>query len=748
MQQSITPTPSAVGNRDLDLGQLPGVLWRRKWIIVFTVVIGLLAARAFIARLDPVYTASAQLMISPEPPVLDVQAVAAAVRGDAESTASEVYVLRSRDLASRVVDALNLVADPEFNPLLVVPEAPWWTRLFGAGNDDTAPTRPQLSPAQERNLVGSILLNRLEVIPLGKSRVISLMAHASTPEKAARLANAVIEQYLVLQVENKRDTTNVAEKWLAARTRQLEEEVRAREAAVEAYRASAGLLRGAGSARLSDEEASELSSQLVQARAERVAADAHLSEIQKLLDGDQPEKVGDVLDSPLVRNLREQRASLRREIAELAEQYGPLHPRIVNAKAQLNDTEKAINAEVAKVVSNLRSDAAVARAREQAIADSLDMLRANAGRKADREVRLRSLERDAESSRVLLETFLARSKETAAQSTHVVADARVISHATPPLAPSFPNTRLLQILASTGALLLGVMLALLREGTDRTVRTRAGLQRLLGSPVAGSLPLLRGRWAGFQSPARWVLRAPHSEYGEALRRMHTQLALGDLNSPPRVLLFTSALPGEGKTSTLLALGRLLANTGRKVVAVDMNLRKPTLHQAAGLKVARGLGDWFQAADNQRLRLHKDPLSALQVLPAGRLQVDSSVLLSSSWFEAMLISLRRDFDVVLLDSSPVLAVVDAQVLACMADATVLLVRAGRAPRAAVAEAHALLTQTCGAPPRVVLNAATQREEVPDYGHGLGAYYPDVGPRGGRLAAWRGFLPSPRGGSRRQ
>lgn len=136
MQQLITrPAPSA-GNHDLDLGQLPGVLWRRKWIIVATVVIGLLAARLFIDRLSPVYTASAQLMIAPEPPVLDVQAVAAALRGDAESTASEVYVLRSRDLALRVVDVLSLVEDPEFNLCWCRPSPP-------GGRACSAAIRPQ-----------------------------------------------------------------------------------------------------------------------------------------------------------------------------------------------------------------------------------------------------------------------------------------------------------------------------------------------------------------------------------------------------------------------------------------------------------------------------------------------------------------------------------------------------------------------------------------------------------------------------
>jgi capsular exopolysaccharide synthesis family protein len=219
--------------------------------------------------------------------------------------------------------------------------------------------------------------------------------------------------------------------------------------------------------------------------------------------------------------------------------------------------------------------------------------------------------------------------------------------------------------------------------------------------------------------------------------MYTQLTLADLRNPPRVVLFTSPLPGEGKTTTMLALGRLLAGTGRRVVTVDLNLRKPTLHAAAGVSASSGLGEWFRAADDRPPPLYPDPLSTLQVLPAGRLYVDPGVLLTSDRFEGLLATLRRDFDVVLLDSSPLLAVVDAQVLACAVDATVLLVRAGRTSCASAAEAYALLERACATPLHVVLNAARQRDEVPAYGHGLSAYYPDMEPGRGRLSAlpWR-------------
>lgn len=735
-QLTIGAAPQA-GARDFDVGQLPGILWRRKWIVLATVLAGLLAAGAFIARLTPVYTASAQVMIAPEPPVLDVQAIAAALRGDAESTASEVYVLRSKDLAQRVADVLGLVADPEFNPTLIPPQAPWWQRLFGGAA--VTPPRTTLSVAQERNLVASRLLATLEAVPMGRSRVISLTAHASSAEKAALIANAVVEQYLVAQIDAKRDTTDRARSWLATRTAALESDVRTREAQVEAYRSRTGLLRGASAPRLSDEEASALAGQLVQARAERAAAQARLTQIEKLLRSGTPSAAGDVLDSPLVRSLREQQAAVRQQIAEIGEHYGPMHPRMVNAQAQLADADQAIAGEVAKVVSTLRNDLAVARAREGTIEASLDSLKARVGTRSASEVQLQALEREADTSRKLLETFLARTKEATAQSTHAVADARMISRATPPLAPSFPDARLLEIIAAVAALLVGVMLAFLREGMDRTLHTRDALARLLGTSVLAALPRVKGRWLGLQEPPRWVLRAPQSEYAEALRRLYIQLVL-TTRSPPQVVLFTSPLPGEGKTTTLLALGRLLAATGRKVVAVDLNLRKPTLHSAAGLAVPHGLGEWLRASDGRAPPCYPDPLSELQLLPAGRVHVDAGVLMASGRLETLLATLRKEFDVVLLDSSPVLAVVDAQVLAGMADDVVLLVRAGHTTRASAAEAYALLEQG-PTPPHVVLNAARHRDEVPAYGHGLSTYYHDVGAGRARLGSWRQPLPLP-------
>jgi len=763
MRQIALPvSPARDTGTDLNFSVLPGVLWRRKWVILGTFMVGLLVARMVVSRLTPVYTASAQIMIAPQPSVLDVQAVAAALRGDAEDIPGEVYVLRSQNLALQVAQKLALDSDPEFNPLLRPKSLPLWQRALNVLHppvaqpptpaeqiNRSAPTGSQQAPAardllgltagQVRNLVASVLLSHMEAIPQGRSRVIALTVYAGSPDKAATIANTVLEEYLASQVNAKLDTTGNANSWLIARTREMEAEVRAREAAVETYRAHAGLMRGAGSERLSDEEASGLSTQLVTARAEGAVARSRLQQIENLLAKGDPAAVGDVLDAPLVLTLREQQASLRQELAEMSQEYGPRHPQVVNAQARLRDADNAINTEVAKLVRGVRNEAAVATARENALVASLNALKSRNGQQSASEVQLRALEREAESSRTLLETFLARAKETTAESTHALADARIISRAVPPLYPSFPNSRLLLVIAGAVAVAAGLFLALLVEGLDRTVRTRGALETLLGVSTLATLPLLGPSWRRRSQPSQWVLRAPHCEYSEALRRMHTELLLENLSDPPRVVLFTSPLPSEGKTSTLLALGRLLAGTGKKVIAVDLNLRKPTLHRAAGLPAKAGIGEWFDSTDQAPQRLWQDPQSKLWLLPAGRVRADPGVLLASARFASLLGALRAEFDVVLLDSSPVLAVVDAQILACLADTTVLLVRAGKTTGPSAAEAFALLARVSAAVPHVVLNAARQREAVPAYGHGLSAYYQDAEAPAGRSRHPAGLLP---------
>jgi polysaccharide biosynthesis transport protein len=724
------PAPPAA-QPDLEIRELLRVLGRRKGTILAIALAGALTAEFVGRSMDPVYTSSAKVMIAPGPMVVEFGGGPSLAAGS-DAVQSEVEVLRSRDLAARVVDTLHLVADPEFNALLRAPKVPWWKKLFGGGTD-TQPAEPVIPPAAQREAVIGRVLGHLELTPVGRSRVISVEAASGNPEKAAAIANTWVDEYLRWQVERKQAAASDSNTWLRDRVAQLQDEVKQKEAAVEAYRTKAGLLQ-AGASRLSDQEVSQIASQLVVARADQAAAEARLSQVESLLAGGGPRGADKVIDSPVVSTLRVQEAQLRREIAQMADDLGPEHPRLKSAQAQLQDLQSSIRLETDKSIQELRNAAAVARARTGTLAGSLDRLSSRTGELNVGAVQLRALEREADASRALLEHFLTRSKETAEQASLHVPDAQVIARASAPLWPTSPNRRLLLMLGTTLALVAGVLIALMREGMQDVVHSRDRLESTLGVVGTGAIPTLRRRWWRREVPHRAVLRAPHSSYAEALRRVHTTLLLGNPHSPPRLIMVTSALPDEGKTTTVLALGRLLANAGYRVAAVDLNLRRPTLHRAAGIRQGAGFAQWHDEEYEFGAIMRRDPHSPLDILPAGKLRTDPSLALRSQRFEELMTLLRTNYDVVLLDSSPLLAVAEAQIVAAAADQVVYLVRAGTTTRTACWEGYAYLRAVTSAPPFPVLNAAAPAELYRRGRGSLAAYYGE-----GQAALPRGAAP---------
>lgn len=718
------PGPTAEPS-DLELGELARVLWRRKRLIAVVALSGAFAAYLVGRGLDPVYTASTKIMIAPGPVVVDFGAGGPSLAASSDAVASEVEVLRSRDLVARVVDTLHLAADPEFNSVLMArPQVPWWKKPFtDSAPADDAPDPAALVPAaaQREAVIGRVLGN-LELVPVGKSRVISVEASSAHAEKAAALANTLANEYLRWQVEIKQRGASDSNAWLGERMTQLQDEVKQKEAAVEAYRARAGLLQ-TGESRLSDQEVSQLSSQLVVARADQAAAEARLAQIEGLLAAGGERGADEVMDSPVVSTLRVQEAQLRREIAQMADELGPEHPRITNARAQLEDLHASIRIETDKAIQSLRNEAAVARARTATLAGSLARLSDHTGQLNVGAVQLRALEREAQASRQLLEHFLTRAKETSEQSALQVPDARIISRASTPLWPSSPNRPLLLMIGATLALVGGILIALLREGMQDVVHSRDRLETILGVGGSGVIPALRRRWWRREQAPRLVLRAPHSSYAESLRRVHTQLLLGNPDNPPRVIMVTSALPSEGKTTTVLALGRLLATAGYRVAAVDLNLRKPTLHRAAGMRQSAGFAQWHDDEYELNAVMNRDPQSPLHILPAGKLKADPGMALRSKRFDELMDVLRATYDVVLLDTSPLLAVAEAQIVAAVADQVVYLVRAGSTSRTACWEGYAYLRAVTQLPPFPVLNAAAPGELFRRGRGGLAAYYGD-------------------------
>lgn len=662
----VSYTPVEQG--DPGLRDVLSVVARRKGVLFATIVPALLLAIAFVNLVTPRYSAETLILIEPQSPNFgSLDAVVAGLSGDEESVQSEAYVLSSRALAGRVIQQLALGEDPEFND------------VAGAGHESGAPA----IGTQEYGALVDRFLERLTVAPHENSRVIAVSFASEQPEKAAEIVNVLADEYLLARLEAKFESTQRASAWLGARVAELRDDVERAETAVEAARQQYGLIEGKGIT-LASQELVELNTQLILARSVRAEANAKLQQVQRLRNSTGgASTASDVLDSPLIQRLREQQVQVERRVAELSSEYGELHPRMIQLRAEAQDIDQRIDAEVNKILAGLRNDYNIARARERSLQQSLDELKDTVAQANQNEVELRALEREAEASRGLLATMLARQKETMSQEDleFQQPDARIISAADVPVEPSFPNVPMVFSLALIGGGFLGLIIMLLRELLDGGFRSGEQMEAVTGVPSIGFVPRVSST-GDYQTLAGYVAGRPSSALGEAIRTLGWSLQITFPDQAPRSVLITSSVPSEGKTTIAACLATMHSGEGRRVVLVDADTRNPGCHSLTGNDREPGLVDVL--LDQARLEdvMVTSSWSGLSLIPAGMPTPNAPNLLGSRKMEMLLQELAERFDHVIIDSPPVMAAADARILCRLAEATVMVVRWGGTRRETV------------------------------------------------------------------
>ncbi len=676
---------------ELDLQELFRKLMRRKWVILGTVTTVMFLVAIILSQLIPRYTSVAYVEINPQQSrVVDFEAVLSGLSADSTTMETQIEVLRSRTLISRTVERLKLLRDPEFNIALQLPGAfatmkrdlrsylaeEWPAVPFFIANDEGA--NEQLSEAErltnDKNRVVDSFLAKLTVNPKGRSRVIEIQFESENRRTAALAANTLADFYIVAQLQAKFEATKRAIDWLSDRVSELRQEVSESERAVEEFRQQSGLVRGQRDATLASEQLSALSTQYVKERATLAEANARLGQVEKLLKSpDGIESVSEVLTSPLITDLRQQEAQLGRQTAEFAAEFGERHPKMINARAQIRSLREKISIEVKNIVQRLRNEVAVSRARFSSLNAELNNHKIKMSQLETYQVRLRALEREATASRTLLENLLARSKETSSQQNLQHADANILSYATVPNNPSFPNMALMLGASLVGAVLLGVLLAFAIEQFDQGFRSVEQIERLMGATSLGLIPMLSGLGVIGKKPENYILEKPQSAFGEAIRSLHTNVLLSGIKKNPKVILISSSRPKEGKTTVAISLARMLASIGHKVIVVDCDLRRPSLHKAFGVLSKPGLVEILAVEINIDEVIQEDQKSPAHIISAGELARHSPSLLGSQTMEHLLNTLAQRYETVILDSAPVLAVSDSLLLSRLADRTVFLVR---------------------------------------------------------------------------
>lgn len=702
---------------------------RRHLNVIAGITVGLTALiMVAVLQLTPRYTAEALVLLDAQrTQVVDIEAVMSGLSADSATVDSQVEVVGSRSIARRIVEKLNLVEDPEFNAELTKPSVfawldprLWLKGLFGSGDELTAERKRELT----MDAVIDRFIGRERIDRRALTYIIEVKFTSEDPAKAATIANAIADTYVLDQLEAKFNATKQANEWLSQRLEGLKRQVADSERAVEIYRAQNGLQSARGST-INEQQLSELNAQLILARAERAEKQAKYARARQILSGGGSiESVVDVLQSQTISDLRQQQAELASKQADLSTKYGPRHPAIINMDAQRRDIQNQIGAEIRRIVDSIANEAAISDTRVKALEGSLDELQTTSSRNSQAEVRLRELDREASANKAVYESFLGRFKETSQQQDLQTADSRIISEAVAPAAPSFPRKGLIGSIALTFSLLVGFATALLLERLDNGLQTSTQIEEILNLPHLGSVPSIPAETGSDRKPILphdYLLQKPLSAFSESLRSLRSALSLSNVDNPPKIILFTSALPNEGKTTTAISFARAAAHAGQKVLLVDCDLRHPSVHRVLGAgKPTEGLVEYLAGRVSFADVMVKDAATGLDFIPVASGAANPPDLLGSAQMRRILREARDAYDLVILDTAPVLPVSDSRVLAQLSDKTVFVVRWDETPRdAAIGAAKELRTYKADIAGAILTMVDTAKQAK--YGYGDGGYY---------------------------
>jgi len=682
--------PFANEQSSFDVAALLRILHARKAIVIGTVAAVLALAFGSLAVITQTYSATAVMMLDQRKnAVADVNAVLSGLPADAASVQNQIQVLTSRELALSVVNKLKLDRDPEFNTEL--PSAFWG--FFGTAD---ASERARLAIGTQHVTKGqdaavNRLLKRLSVQQVGLSTSMAISVASVDAEKSARLTNAVADAYVDDQLNTKFDATHKAAEWLSNRVRLTATQVQADEAAVQKYKAENGIVDTASGGSIVDQQAVSVNVQLVNAKADLAQKEAIYDRVLELQRSGRAVEATQVVASPLIAQLRTQEADLQRQEAQLSTRYLPQHPKMIDIQSQKQDTRRKIGGEVTRVIDGLASDVAVARANVRSLQASLEQVQSRFQNQNTASVKLKALESIASSSRSIYEGLLSRLKDVQGQEGIAAADARIISRATVPTVASPRFTTVIGI-AIPASLVLGLLFAFMAEGLDPSLRTTAHVDRYLGLPVLGTVPEINSQTTS-HSPADVVVYEPSSSFAESIRGLYLGLSLGSAEKTPKTLLVTSAVPGEGKTVIAVSLARLAARNGRRVIIVDADFRRPSV--ARTMNVASPVGGIVDVLDG-RLPLERcvvaDGRSQLFVLPGAAKPCNPSDLMTSDALRNLIATLRGKFDLVVIDSAPLLPVHDTLLLSELSDVALFVTHSGKTSRDAVSAALRSLKST--------------------------------------------------------
>jgi succinoglycan biosynthesis transport protein ExoP len=713
---------SALPSQESTLREYMRVLIKRKWMVL-AVAAGIFMTVAIASlRQTPIYEAVGRIVVNKADsnvitfkdsvPVMDYY--------DQSDLDTEVRILQSDLMALQVIRQLNLDRRPEFG-----------------GRSDQKQANLVADPLQTDSNRTSALLGafraNLHVSLIPSTRIMEIHYNSTDPQLAASAVNTLAATYVEQNFKTKFESTMQASDWLSKQLVDLQMKVETSQEKLVRYQKEHEILGIDEKQNIITEKLDELNKEMTMAESDRMQKEA----VYRQTESNDPDAIaaaiisdnpasggGGSAGSTLLDKLREQQANLRIQAAELSSQFGPSYPKVVQLNNQIKEIDHQLQSETNKAVDHLKGQYMAALQRENMLRTSFEKQKMEANKLNESAIEYSILKRDLDSNRTLYEGLLEKLKEAGVTAGLRSNNFRIIDAARVPTAPSEPNIpRNLSFALVLGAI-SGIGLAFLLENMDNTVRIPEQAQAISGLPSLGMIPLGSKSSNQKLTGKRLVLTAskeavetvtqvrPQSQMAESYRALRTSLLLSNLGAPPKVIMVTSARPQEGKTTTSINTAIVLAQKGVRVLLIDADLRRPSVHKTLGMGPRSGLSNVLTgSATVQQTITTSTILPNLFIMPAGTPPPNPAELLASANMRELLAELRPQYDHIVIDTPPTLSVTDAVVLSPRADATILVIRSGRTTKQALRRARDILMQVNAHVAGVLLNAVDLTS--PDY-----------------------------------
>ena len=727
-QPAFAPLGMAISQEQkLELLEYWRSITKRKWAILSLAAIVALLAGVVAYSLTPVYRTTATVLIEAgKVKVLSIEDVYTNSQ-QREHYQTQVEILKSREVAERTARALKLWEDPAVDPRKVEPT--WRARAMAALGISTVKTE-WTQEELEKSTVARVM-GGLTVQPVRMSQLVMVSFESEDPVLAAKVANAITKEYIDSDRDSRFKLSQQVSSFLQDRLLSLREKLGQSEQALQSYREKKGIVNLGGSAQvLAGRQVGDTSDKLSAARSKRVELESSYLQA-KTASAAQVVEIPAVMKDPTVASTLALLNAAKRNLTALQVNLGDRHYKVEQAQDEIAALHKLVAQQGEAVVAGLRREYEAARATETSLQQSLNAAEGSVQAVNREEFQLNVLEREAQSNRQLYDMFMSRAKETNLAGDVQSAVARVVDRAVPSSVPVRPNKRQIVLVAAVLALFLGALASLLMDRLDNTLKGGDDAELRLRLPVLTALPLIPN--TDRTHMARLFLDEAHSHYAEGIRTARTGVLLSNLDTPNKILLVTSTLPGEGKTTVAVNLALAHAQTKRTLL-IDADMRRSQAGRALGLSAGqKGLTNLVagNAAADECIYPVKD--SKLLVLPVGDMPPNPLELLLSQRFKEALKLLSEEFEMIVIDSPPVELVSEALVLAPMATSVAFVVKAMSTPAPLARKSITRIQRAGGNILGVVVNQLDFKHAQRYYGEYGGSSYNYGGYGDGTYAA---------------